>query len=83
MKRVALIAAAFTLAGAATAQADPYVVTLDRDANVDAVVRDAHLPSPKLTYDSALTGFAADLNGPQVQRLLNDPAVVAFLGWFQ
>jgi subtilisin family serine protease len=52
------------------------VVTLDREADVDAVVRAAHLPAPKLRYDSALTGFAADLNGPQVQRLLGDPAVV-------
>jgi subtilisin len=76
-KRIALLAAAFTLAGAAAAQADPYVVTLTPGSDVDALVRDAHLPAPKLTYDSALTGFAADLSAPQVRRLLDDSAVVA------
>jgi subtilisin family serine protease len=76
-KRIAFLAAAFTLAGATAAQADPYVVTLTPGADVDAVVRDAHLPAPKLTYASALTGFAADLNDPQVGRLHDDPAVVA------
>jgi subtilisin len=76
-KRTALLAAAFTLAGAATAQADPYVVTLQPGADVDAVVRDAHLPTPKLRYDSALTGFASDLSSPQVGRLRDNPAVVA------
>jgi hypothetical protein len=55
------------------AAAAPYVVTLADGADVDAVVRDARLPSPKLTYDAALTGFAADLNGPQLERVLADP----------
>jgi len=77
MRRVALLAAAFTLAGAAVAEADPYVVTLEPDANVDAVVRDARLPAPKLRFESALNGFSVDLNRTQVDRLVGDPAVVA------
>ena len=76
-KRVAFLAAAITLAGASAAQADPYVVTLQPGADIDAVVDGARLPAPKLTYDSALTGFASDLNGPQMGRLLDDPAVVS------
>ena len=77
MKRVALLATVFTLTGAAAAQADPYVVTLQPGADVAGVVRGARLPAPKLTYASALTGFAADLNGTQVARLLDDPTVVS------
>src|SRR6185312_11432847 len=57
--------------------ADPYVVSLQPGASIDGVVDNAHLPTPKLRFDSALNGFAADLNGPQVGRLLDDPAVVA------
>jgi subtilisin family serine protease len=53
------------------------VVTLADGAGVEAVVRDAHLPSPKLTYDTALTGFAADLSGAQLERVLAHPAVTA------
>ena len=53
------------------------MVTLADGASVDAVVRDARLPAPKLRYDTALTGFAADLNGPQLERVLADPAVAA------
>jgi subtilisin len=80
MRRLLLayaFALAFVLGGAATAQADPYVVSLQAGADIDGVVRDAHLPAPKLRYDSALTGFAADLNAPQVARLRSDAAVVA------
>ena len=77
MKRVALLTAAFTLLGAAAAQADPYVVTLRPGASVDGVVRGAHLPSPTLRFDTALNGFAADLNDPQVARLRGDADVVA------
>jgi subtilisin len=71
----AVLAAGLTAAPAALA--DPYVVTLDDGASVDAVVRDARLPAPKLRYETALTGFAADLNGPQRERVLADPAVAA------
>jgi subtilisin len=77
MKRAVLLALALVLGGAATAQADPYVVSLRAGTDVDGVVRSAHLPAPKLRYRTALTGFAADLDGPQVTRLLADPAVVA------
>ncbi len=77
MKRAAFLAVAFALAGAGTAQADPYVVSLDAGASIDAVVRDAHLPAPKLRYESALNGFAADLNDPQLERLLADEAVLS------
>jgi subtilisin len=79
MRRVLTAAAALAglLAAAPAAAAEPYVVTLADGASVDAVVREAHLPAPKLAYDAALTGFAADLNGPQLDRLLADPAVTA------
>ena len=75
MRRVLIAAAALAsgLVAAPAALAAPYVVTLADGASVDAVVGDAHLPSPKLTYDTALTGFAADLNGPQLERLLAAP----------
>jgi len=79
MRRLLIAAAALAtgLAAAPAALAAPYVVTLSDGASVDAVVRDAHLPSPRLSYDTALTGFAADLNGPQLERLLAHPAVTA------
>ena len=79
MRRLALAAAALAagLTAAPAALADPYVVTLADGASVDAVVRDARLPAPRLRYDTALTGFAADLNGPQRERVLADPAVTA------
>jgi subtilisin len=79
MRRLLTAAAALTsvLAAAPAASAAPYVVTLADGASVDAVVRDARLPAPKLTYDAALTGFAADLSDPQLERLLADPAVTA------
>ena len=79
MRRPLIAAAALagTLAAAPAAAAEPYVVTLADGASVDAVVRDARLPAPKLTYEAALTGFAADLNGPQLERLLADRAVTA------
>ena len=79
VRRLALAAAALAagLAAAPAAFAAPYVVTLADGASVDAVVRDARLPAPKLRYDTALTGFAADLNGPQLERVLADPAVAA------
>jgi subtilisin family serine protease len=73
---VAALAGAL-MAAAPAAVAAPYVVTLGDGADVDAVVRDARLPTPRFTYDAALTGFAADLNGPQVERLLADPSVTA------
>ena len=79
MKRITVLVAALGagLAAAPGAAAAPYVVTLADGANVEAVVRDARLPSPKLTYEAALTGFAADLNAPQLERVLADPAVTA------
>ena len=79
MRRALTAAAALAgvLAAAPAASADPYVVTLADGANVGAVVREARLPAPQLTYDAALTGFATDLNGPQLDRVLADPAVVA------
>jgi subtilisin len=79
MRRLLIAAAALAtgLAAAPAALAAPYVVTLADGASVDAVVRDAHLPSPTLSYDTALTGFAADLNGPQLERLLAHEAVTA------
>ena len=79
MRRLALVAAVLAagLTAAPAAVADPYVVTLADGADVDAVVRDARLPAPKHRYDTALTGFAADLNGPQLERVLADPAVAA------
>jgi subtilisin len=79
MRRLLTAAAALAgvLAAAPAASAAPYVVTLADGASVDAVVREARLPAPTLTYDAALTGFAADLSGPQLDRLLGDPAVTA------
>ena len=78
MRRLATLFAALasSLIAAPAAVAAPYVVTLADGASIDAVVRDAHLPAPKLRYDTALTGFAADLNDPQLERVLADPAVV-------
>jgi subtilisin family serine protease len=73
----AAVALAGVLAAAPAASAAPYVVTLSDGASVDAVVREAHLSAPKLTYEAALTGFAAELNGPQLDRLLADEAVTA------
>jgi subtilisin len=79
MRRLLTAAAALAgvLAAAPAASAATYVVTLADGASVDAVVRAARLPAPKLTYDAALTGFAADLNGPQLDRLLAEEAVTA------
>lgn len=79
MRRLALLLAvpAACLVAAPAAVAAPYVVTLADGASVDAVVREARLPEPKLRYDAALTGFAADLNDPQLERVLADPAVEA------
>ena len=79
MRRLTLVAAVLAagLTAAPAAFAEPYVVTLADGASVDAVVHDARLPAPKLRYDTALTGFAADLNGPQLERVLADPAVAA------
>jgi subtilisin family serine protease len=79
MKRILTAAAALAcwLAAAPAASADPYVVTLQDGASVDRVLRDAHLPAPKLRYAAALTGFAADLNRPQLERLLAEDAVVS------
>ena len=51
MRRAALanaFALAFLLGGTATAQANPYVVSLRGGTDVDGVVRSAHLPAPKL-----------------------------------
>ena len=78
MRRLATLFAALasSLIAAPAAVAAPFVVTLADGASIDAVVRDAHLPAPKLRYDTALTGFAADLNDPQLERVLADPAVV-------
>jgi subtilisin len=73
----AAAALASALAAAPAASAAPYVVTLADGASVDAVVQEARLPAPKLRYDAALTGFATDLNDPQLDRVLADPAVVA------
>lgn len=77
MRRLAISVAALAcgLAAAPAAVAAPYVVTLADGASVDAVVRDARLPEPRLRYDTALTGFAAELSGQQLERLLADPAV--------
>ncbi|HET8953388.1 MAG TPA: S8 family serine peptidase [Solirubrobacteraceae bacterium] len=77
MRRLLTAAAALAgvLAAAPAASAAPYVVTLADGASVEAVVQEARLPAPKLTYDAALTGFAADLNDPQLDRLLADEAV--------
>jgi subtilisin len=79
VKRLTTLVAALAscLIAAPAAVASPYVVTLTDGADVDAVVRDAHLPSPKLTYETALTGFAADLSGPQLERLSSHPDVTA------
>jgi subtilisin len=72
-----LASLASCLIAAPAAVASPYVVTLTDGVSVDAVISDAHLPSPKLTYDTALTGFAADLNGPQLERVAAHPDVTA------
>jgi subtilisin len=79
VKRIVTAAAALAcaLGAAPAASAAPYVVTLADGASVDAVVRDARLPDPKLRYDAALTGFAADLSGPQLDRLLAEAAVAS------
>ena len=79
MRRLAISVAALAgcLAGAPAAGAAPYVVTLADGASVDAVVRGARLPAPKFRYDTALTGFAAELSGLQLDRVLADPAVVS------
>jgi subtilisin family serine protease len=79
VKRLLVTAAALAcgLAAAPAAAAAPYVVTLADGASVEGVVRDARLPAPKLRYDAALTGFAADLNAPQLARLLAEPAVAS------
>ena len=79
MRRLALVTAVLAagLTAAPAAVAEPYVVTLADGGSVDAVVRDARLPAPKLRFDTALNGFAADLNGPQLERVLADPAVAA------
>ena len=79
MRRLAISVAALAgcLAGAPAAGAAPYVVTLADGASVDAVVRGARLPAPKFRYDTALTGFAAELSSLQLDRVLADPAVVS------
>jgi subtilisin family serine protease len=77
MRRAILLAATAALVGAPAANADDYVVTLNAGESVDAVVRDAHLPTPKLRYDSALEGFAADLSDRQLERLETSSAVSA------
>ena len=77
MSRVLVLACAFALLGCAVAQADPYVVTLRDGESVDAVVREARLPAPRLRYETALTGFAADLTARQAERLGASPAVLA------
>ncbi|SCL23763.1 Peptidase inhibitor I9 [Micromonospora pallida] len=53
-----------------------YIVRLRPDADPRGLAR-ALAASPRFVYDSAVTGFAADLTPGQVQTLRRNPAVLA------
>jgi subtilisin family serine protease len=53
-----------------------YIVRLRPDADPRGLAR-ALAASPRFVYDSAVTGFAADLTPGQVQALRRNPAVLA------
>ena len=79
---IAAAALALGLAAAPAASAAPYVVTLadtvsDVDAAVDGLQRELALPQASHRYESAVKGFAVDLNPGQAAKLARTPGVAS------